>query len=183
VLQIRSRVSSKQPEGCWARAPRQVPMAASFTDSFNVAQAAAMCLAEARRGSQVWVPPQARAGAAPGAPHEPAAEHAPASAAPPAVAGAGRPDARAGEPAPSLRTADDGPCADDAGPGRHAAPVAGRPGARHRATRAPAEHAGAMEPGAGAARGVVGGRMALRGSLSADEQRVLIALMMLRSVY
>jgi len=158
-------------------------MAASFTDSFNVAQAAAMCLAEARRGSQVWLPPQARSGAAPGAPYEPAAEHAPASAASPAVAGAGRPAACAGEPAPGLRTADGGLCADDAGPGRHAAPVAGRPGARHRATRAPAEHAGAVEPGAGAAGGVVGGRMALRGSLSADEQRVLVALMMLRSVY
>ena len=31
-------------------------MAASFTDSFNVAQAAAMCLAESRRSSQIRLP-------------------------------------------------------------------------------------------------------------------------------
>ena len=204
-------------------------MAASFTDSFNVAQAAAMCLAEARRSSQIrlpLVPSHCGSGGPSGAP--PAWRALPWE--PNQVNDRGNGAARTGKtrlplawdtppeqpalplggigglagssPARSVQPEEPAEALGESGsrsgrmPAWHAqaeepgqalssAPAAeGRRRARSRATREAIVHHAALQgsgsPGGGASAGV---RVALRGALSQDEQRVLVALMMLRSVY
>lgn len=141
-------------------------MAASFTDSFNVAQAAAMCLAEARRGSQIRLPLET--------------SHAPSTSATPGFRCRPKPPALAGRAEPAL--ADSGLELGlgylQPGSGSVAAP----PELRTRATRMSTLHS-ACDPDEGPGGASLGTRVALAGSLSEDEQRVLVALMMLRSVY
>ena len=204
-------------------------MAASFTDSFNVAQAAAMCLAEARRSSQVRLPlgpsncvdagptgappawhtlpdePNEVLGRDNGAtsirdlslPHAwdtpPEEPHQPLGASS-GLAGSSTGwqlqteelvetlgqsrsmggqvpawQAQAMEPDRALSSA---PAAE------------GRRRLRSRATREPLGHRAAPRDFDSSGAGVGSGtRVALGGTLSQDEQRVLVALMMLRSVY
>lgn len=203
-------------------------MAASFTDSFNVAQAAAMCLAEARRSSQVRLPlgPSncVDAGGPTGAPpawhtlpDEPNEDFGRSKRAnsildtslphawdpPPeesrqplgASSGlAGSSPAGYLPPEGSVETLGQSRSMGDRMPAWHteepdqalsSAPAAeGRRRLRSRATREPLGHHAALPDsktsGAGASAGM---RVALGGTLSRDEQRVLAALMMLRSVH
>ena len=202
-------------------------MAASFTDSFNVAQAAAMCLAEARRSSQIRLPlgrpncvDAGPAGAPPawqnlpGEPNGvlgrdngatsarelslpdawdtlPEEPHQPLGA---SIGLAGSSPAWQLQPEEPVETLGPSVSAGGRMPAWHAeepdralssAPAAeGRRRLRSRATREPLVHHavphGLDSSGAGV---IAGTRVALGGTLSQDEQRVLVALMMLRSVY
>ena len=179
-------------------------MAASFTDSFNVAQAAAMCLAEARRSSQIRLPlvpsncSSAEGTCAPPAwrtlPDEfsqvlgrssgaasmgdadaPNACHTPEE---PNQSLGGSSSLTGGSPAWHLQPEEPDQAVDSAPSAER------RRRLRSRATREPLVHHAAVQghkdPSEGASAGT---RVALGGTLSQDEQRVLVALMMLRSVY
>lgn len=202
-------------------------MAASFTDSFNVAQAAAMCLAEARRSSQVRLPlgPSYRVDAGPAGaalawralPDEPNAvpgrdngatsmrklslphawdtlpeePHQPLNASSGLAGSSPAGHLQPGEPVETLgqsRSMGNGMPAwhtDEPDQAMSSAPAAeGRRRLRSRATREPLVHHAAPHDFANSDAGVGAGmRVALGGTLSQDEQRVLVALMMLRSVY
>ena len=202
-------------------------MAASFTDSFNVAQAAAMCLAEARRSSQVRLPlgpvncVDAGPAGAPPAWHTPRGEpnevlgrdngatstreltlphawetlpdepHQPLGASSGLAGSSPGWQLHAEEPRETLRQSMSAggrmPTWQSGTPDQalsSAPAVEVRRRLRSRATREPLGHHAAPHnfdsPGTGVAAGT---RVALGGTLSQDEQRVLVALMMLRSVY
>ena len=202
-------------------------MAASFTDSFNVAQAAAMCLAEARRRSQIRLPlgPSDCVDAGPAdappawqtLPDEPVevlgrsigANSTPEMSLPhawntlpeerhqPLGASSGLAGSLPGwqlqqeEPLEALghsRSMDNHMPAwhtDEPDQAMSSAPAAeGRRRLRSRATREPLVHHAAPHNFENSGAGVSAGmRVALGGTLSEAEQRVLVALMMLRSVY